>query len=285
MKILNANGLPQALVKAVTPDQGRGFDPQRISITDLINPPMMRYLRMKHWHEISVNVEDCAWLMLGQAFHYWIDMHSGDGSETEIKIETNVDGLTVVGVIDLLEGSVITDYKVTSVYSFLLGDKPEWEQQLNCYAWLAATKSLPVSGLQIVAVLRDWVQNKTYHNPDYPESPILVKEIPLWSEGAVDSFVRNRILLHKQNDGKTPCTPTDRWRKSDTWAVKIPNVKTAKRVLYSEEEAIEWGLYNIGKKFHIEHRKGEDSRCKYYCPVRGFCPDNIYKEDDLWQDE
>ena len=30
----------------------------------------------------------------------------------------------------------VVDYKVTSVWSLLLGEKPEWEKQLNTYAWL-----------------------------------------------------------------------------------------------------------------------------------------------------
>ena len=50
------------------------------------------------------------------------------------------------GAIDRQEiddGVSIYDYKVTSVWS-LIFDKPEWERQLNCYAYLVEKKKAKV---------------------------------------------------------------------------------------------------------------------------------------------
>ena len=272
MKILNPNNLPDALVKAVTPED-RAINPKRMSVTDLINPPLMRTLKHRHWHEMTENVEDRAWLMLGSAFHHWIQKKTGIGAE--IKFETEWEGYTLVGVADLIDKSTIVDYKVTSAYSFLFGDKPEWEQQLNCYHWLAGHKT---TKLQIIAILRDWVESKTYSDPQYPKSAILVKDIPVWTADKQIDYIADRLKLHRDNP-EAPCTPEEKWQKPEKWAVKIPNVYKAKRVLDSQKEAEEWAVKNFKGKYEIEHRQGEDSRCRRYCGVAAFCPYNIYKEE------
>lgn len=285
MYITNPNNLPDAIVQAVTPDQTRGLDPKRMSITDLINPPMMRYLRHKHWHEMSERVDDRVWLMLGMAFHEWIDNKTT--SHSEIKLEHEMHGYTVVGVIDLMEGATIVDYKVTSVYSFLLGEKDEWVAQLNSYAWLlrqVGGKAHPqyagikANQLKIIAILRDWSYLKLVRDPEYPKSAILEKVLPLWSDADQDKYIQDRFALHML---ATPpvCNSVDRWHKEDSWAVKNPAVQKARRVLPSEEGAKEWALKNMKGEFKIEHRSGEDSRCKYYCGARKFCPDSIYKNN------
>ncbi len=277
MIITNPNNLPLPLVLAVTPDQDRGLDPSRLSVTDLINPPLMRKLRLEHWHEMEERVDDRAWLMLGQAFHDWIDKRTPGNSE--IKIEMPYADLTLVGVIDLIQGVTIADYKVVSANSFLLGEKFEWEAQLNVYSYLANYIGIQITNLTIIAILRDWQLSKTYHDYQYPKSPLLEKQIRLWNYTDRESYISTRVMLHLSED-VPECAPSERWDRPDSWAVKVPNVQKARRVLSSFEEAEAWIRSSKEKKqFFIEHRPGARIRCRDYCAVRNFCPNNIYKEE------
>lgn len=291
MKVTNPNGVPQAMVEAVTPDQDRGLDPARLSITDLINPPIMRLLRHRHWHEMEETVDSRVWLLLGVAVHEYLDRHTPGASE--VKMEVKYDKYMLVGVADIIEGSTIADYKVTSVFSFLLGEKIEWEQQLNCYAWMLKKVAdrdgadFPINKLKIVAILRDHKPSLALRDHEYPQSAILQKEIRLWSKEEQDSFIIDRVEAHHRASMGVvdPCTPAERYHKDDKYAVKVEGNIRAKRVLDTQEDAENWVKeYNSKmsmkkkspEKLVIEFRPGEDTRCLRFCPVRNFCEFNRY---------
>ena len=71
-----------------------------------------------------------------------------------------------------------------------------------------------------------------------------------------EEFVIERINAHKDN---LPCSPSDRWARPTTFAVKSPGVKTAKKVCATREDAEKWIAENPkGKSLFIEQRPGED---------------------------
>lgn len=298
MIITNPYGLPQAFVDAVTPDQSRGLDPHRLSISDLINPPLMRLLRHRHWHEMTETADSRVWMLLGLAVHEYLDRRTPNSSE--IKFEHKLNGYTVVGIIDLVEGTVIVDYKVTSVYSFLLGEKLEWEQQLNSYAYLLRAKAerdaadLQITGLKIVAILRDHKPSLALRDRDYPQSAIYQKYIKLWTPEEQDAFIENRVAIHHQASMGVvqKCTNAEKYHKDDKYAVKVKGVAKAKRVLDSQEDAEAWIQQHLkdakGKPlgpYEIDLRLGEDTRCMRFCPVRNFCEDNRYRGQDVPEEE
>jgi hypothetical protein len=289
MIITNPNGLPQSIVDAVTPDQTRGLDPSRLSITDLINPPLMRILRQRHWHEMSETVDSRVWLLLGIAVHEFLDRHTPGASE--VKFEIPINGFTLVGVIDLVDGSTIIDYKVTSVFSFLLGEKIEWEQQLNCYAYLLRKKAeqdaadFTVSGLKIVAILKDHKPSLALRDHEYPQSAFYQKHIRLWSPEEQDQFIEDRVEIHRRAAMGVieKCTDKEKYHKEDTYAVKVVGQVKAKRVLSSMAEAEQWiaehqkdAKGKVLGPYDIEVRLGEDTRCMKFCAVRNFCEYNRY---------
>jgi hypothetical protein len=278
MKILNPNFLPDVLVRAAVGDYIRNPDAnRRMSVTDLINPPLIRSLKLKHWDEIEQNIDDMAWSLFGKAFHDLMNKYAPPGASSEYKIEHYFDPYVIIGQPDVHKGGILDDYKVTSVWSFAFGDKPEWEAQLNVYAWLLAMKSVQISELRIIAILRDWVKTKSMQH-DYPNSPFHVVNIPLWDINKQAHYVGERVAMH-QNPKE--CTPEDKWQREDSYAVKSVGVKKARRVLATEEEAILWATDNMKGKYEIEKRDGEKIRCKFYCPARTFCPYNKETESEV----
>ena len=277
MRFTNSHNLPQPIFEALCNDDYEHIGD--ISVTGLIKPPLMRQLEQRHAYEIVEDATDRIWMVLGSAVHSIIERHGQQNRLVEERLTAKVYGWEVSGKPDLLDADgTLTDYKVTSVFSFLLGDKPEWEAQLNCYAWLYQQHGFDVKRLQIVAILRDWVKRRAAVEAGYPQCGILVAPTPLWHGTETTDFIERRVALHQsaeetETENIALCTPRERWEKPTTWAVKKRGNKRAlpggvcdtlgqaEKVAASKPHPCE-----------IEKRPGECVRCVHYCNVARFCP-------------
>jgi len=273
MRITNAAGLPQPLVDAVQPYRPKEG---RLSVTELIDHPYRATLRRKHWDEITEDASDRIWAVLGTSVHAILDQQSTGNVLTEERLETDVAGVTVSGKPDLLDADgTLSDYKVTSVWAFLLGDMKDWTRQLNCYAWLYGKHGFEVKRLQIVAILRDWSRRRAATEDNYPSSPAIVAPIPLWDKHKITSYVKSRVDAHsayRAGLSTMYCDAEARWRKPDRWAVHRKGRKRAIRLFDSAEEA---GAYISDNPdddgLYVDHRPGEDGKCANFCPVNRWC--------------
>ncbi len=273
MKITNNWQLPHPLFQALENDTYRQVGD--ISVTGLIRPPLMRQLEKRHADEIVYDATENVWSLLGRAVHYIIQNHGDNNRFAEERLTANVLGWQVSGQTDLFdEDEIITDYKVTSVYAFLLGDKPDWEAQLNLYAQLWRKHGFEPKGLRIVAILRDWMMRKANEN-GYPGVQVLNVEIPMWQPEDAERYLIERVNLHQAAEGLNVadiplCTAEERWERPVTWAVKKPVNKRAFRVFDTYDEAVRCCAANAG--MIIEERKGECVRCAHVCRAAAFCP-------------
>lgn len=273
-KWTNKFNLPAPLASAISRDNYQKTGD--ISVTGVIKPPRMRVLEERHAGEITWDVADGIWILLGRAVHAVLEFAGADHSDHAIEQElvVEVGGWRISGRPDVLslQDGVLSDYKITSVWAFLHGNKPEWVRQLNVYRWLIwNVKQVEVKKLQIVAVLRDWSITRTYE-PDYPEKAVAVVDVPLLEDTA--EWVRTRLRLHqdaeKLKDHELPlCTPEERWEKPTTWAVQKPDAAKAYRVKATEAEAKE--LAAATKGMIVVERPGESTRCQLYCGALPFC--------------
>jgi len=200
---------------------------------------------------------------------------------TERRFNHEVDGWIVSGQPDLYNDGVIEDYKVTSYWVFLNGVKPEWERQLNVYAWGTRKDGYDVTGLKIHAILRDWQQGKIYES-GYPSIPFVTYDVPLWTFEEQEAYVRERVRIHKEPAGQ--CTSEERWARADTWAVKKLGRKSAIRVFDSQSEAMTYfnKTFRVPSEMnnhYIKKRPGKNARCEGYCQVSEFCP--YYKKETV----
>ncbi|MDX2241108.1 MAG: PD-(D/E)XK nuclease family protein, partial [Leptolyngbyaceae cyanobacterium bins.302] len=148
----------------------------------------------------------------------------------------------VSGHLDLLvfPDGTIQDYKFTSAWTVAAAKKEgkiEWERQLNVYRFLLQQdKSLnfaAVRQLQIVAMLRDYGPRHVSEGL----KPVEVLDVPLWEDEQVETYIKERVALHRAAMGKEippQCTPEERWT----------------------------------------NKKGEDPRCDSYCAFgkQHLCP-------------
>lgn len=281
MQYKNKYNLPQSLVDVIknhTYDLSES-DPKRIGVTTLINPPIQRLLMVRHWNELSEDVSDHIWRITGNAYHYILSKAKGKDRLIEEKLTEEIDGITIVGKLDLYEdkNKSIEDWKVTSLWSIKMGDKEDWARQLNAYAWLLRKANFEVKEAYINAILRDWRRGETLRYDDYPPIPFKRVAVKLWSFEEQDKYIRERIKLYKEvmdlPDDKLPiCSASERWSKPDTWAVYKGKNKTATRVVNSQKEALEYSTKNKVPNYRIEERKGGNMKCEQYCILNSFCP-------------
>lgn len=287
MKYTNKYNIPNEIIRSLENDSysDGGAD---FSATGLLQPPQIRMLKKRYESEISTDVSDRIWILLGQSVHNILERANESNTEslTEQRMFVDIDRYKISGQADsiAIEDKILKDYKVTSVWSVisaLKDGKPEWEQQLNIYAYLyKQTFKQDISALNIIAIMRDWNKSGMLRNKDYPKCSVAVIPIPLWSEEEQLDFIRERIEKHTDAEviwdalGELPkCTPEERWAKPDTYAVMKKGRKSALRLLPTEEQAKEY----IGDQdLSIEFRKGVSTRCEGYCEVSQFC--NQYRE-------
>jgi hypothetical protein len=288
MKLTNKHGLPDTFINVIQrPTYSRGNS--EISVTEILSPPQLVLLRRRHADNIEVDAADQVWSLFGSAVHNILQHGKDEHHVVEERLFTTFEGWSISGAIDLQtfqpDGSVIiSDYKVTSAWA-VQQQKTEWIDQLNLYAWLIErTKALPVTGLQIIGIVRDWSRREAAIKDTYPQAPIVTIDIPLWDAETREQFVKDRLRLHNEANfsavsGEMPqCTSDEMWEKPTTYAIMKAGGVRAKKVCATQDEAAAL----IATKFpdhQIEVREGGRTRCESFCQVAPFCQQyKSYKE-------
>lgn len=284
MKITNRFNLPATLLNAVKDDEYDKGD-SVLSVTQLISSPRIVLLQDLNADYLTADVVDRVPALLGTAVHKIIEKGSKDlpNHVVEERLFATINDWKISGAVDLQidngDGTwEINDYKVTTVYS-VMDEKIEWIQQLNCYAFLAMhAHGRNVTKLRIIAILRDWQRKQAEMKPDYPQSQVVMVDIPLWTLEDQAHFIHTRVRLHQEakklvDKGETLpyCSDQERWLRGETWAVMKEGRKSAVKLYDSEEEA-RAACTGLGGGHSVEHRKGNPIRCSgNYCMVAQWC--------------
>jgi hypothetical protein len=275
MRITNTHGMPESIVRAITNDpyEGPKQRTDKISVSTLINPPKIHFLKIRHWDEIVEDASEHLWRLLGHSVHSVLERAEDTKTIKEERLEEEIDGITISGQMDLLGEDSIEDYKITSVWSYIFSPtgKPEWVAQLNLYRWLSR-KIFNVKKLTIHCILRDHQGSKAKADANYPQIPFKSIPIAVWSLEDTDKYIRDRVGLFKsciyKKDHELPeCTAEEMWAKGDKYAVMKPGRKTAIKVCDTEAEA----QAVIVAGYTIVKRPGSRNRCEDYCLVNKWC--------------
>lgn len=267
MKVTNTMGLPDVLVNVASnqrkPKQGS------ISCTELIDSPLIRKLKLKHWDELEVDVSETIKAMLGTALHAHIEKHSGI-EEAEVALKKEFNHWLVTGNSDYMKNCVLSDWKTTSVWSVILNDSwlKKVEQQLQVYAWLWKHRGTKVKVLEVVIIFTDWRRSESLRNENYPRQNIMSVHFDVWSDEAIEKYIAERLEYH--NDDNYVCSLEERWARPEQFAIIKEGRKTAVRVFDNRLDAMNL-VMDLGRGHEIQHRPGEHVRCQEYCPVRNVC--------------
>lgn len=230
MILTNKFNLPQPIVRLVE-RQAYSRGRAHMSVTDLITPPQIVALRRQHRHEMEEDVSERFWAAMGSNIHSLLEAAADSDHLTEERLFIDCAGWTISGQIDVQNhaggGIAVSDYKFTNVFSILY-PKPEWERQLNLYAYLVqAVKGVHVTSASVVAILRDWRKSSVARTRNYPATPIIVVDIPLWPIEVQAKYLHERVVLHQEamrtydwHDRLPPCSDEDRWARNGGDAIR-----------------------------------------------------------------
>jgi hypothetical protein len=249
MHYKNEKMIPLPVIRGIKHSWDYSKGDADFSVTELLQPPKVRALKIQNKEKLVEDYSDTIASFIGNAVHKMLEDGNSKADDliTEMRINSSVivDDVyyTISGCVDLINKTTntLSDYKTTSAYAVTGNvEKPEWEQQLNIYAWLYAQefdkKDLPEA--EIIAVLKDWSKGRSKNSNTYPPSPIFVKPIMIWKKLEIEEFIKERIRLHTNaltNTQDVICSDEERWLSA----------------------------------------KGKANRCEDWCNVNQFC--NQYK--------
>ena len=277
MKITNKQNLPAPIVALLSRNYySKGAS--QYSVTELMSPPKIRRLREQYDADMEIDVTKLIASQLGTFMHGKLEAKEVEGYTNEERIFTEVDGVVISGAIDLQQqvegGVIIIDYKFVKAWSVKQG-KDDWTTQLNIYKWLVeSVKRVPVKGLQICAIIKDYSAHDT--SEGYPEAEAVMIDIPMWDSVTTEAYVRKRLEMHRNakvnhefGEELQACTDEERWMSETVFAVKREGRKSAIRLFKTIEEATELAEKEKG---YVETRKGEPKRCTGdFCGVSKWC--------------
>ena len=292
MKFTNIHNLPSRVIRVINGKYNyKPPEPNRLSVTDLIDDELVRVLYIHHHDLIVRDYSDMLTMVQGTALHDRYEANAIDDEDVERKLEDVVSvrlekdksehDMLVVGKADIYFDGTIDDVKQTGVY----GPKyriDKWTKQLNVYAWQrrrgTTVNSASVSRLLIDVWYRDWKLNKAYYK-DYPPIPFEVIELELWPFDKQDKYVRSQVQKHVNypvfdtpDQYEIPCSDKQRGLR---WEAYKGKNKTPTKVGDTKEDVESYTRTQSQYKWSI--RQSEPVFCNCYCKSRNICPFNKEK--------
>lgn len=279
MHYTNDLNLPQPIADAIINDS---YDPGKsdITVTTLISPPQKVAIEKAERENIVEDVSDGIYALLGKTVHEILEKANISGV-TEERLYAYFKGWCVGGAYDrlvLTPEQTLQDYKVCSVWEYILGTKKEREEQLNCLAHLIRCnymeKEWPVK-LEVVYIFRDWQKSKAKYDKNYPPKQVHVHQVPMWTGPQASDFISSRVIKHQEEQnapGTHPCTDEERWKDPTKWAVMKPGAKKAIKLHENYEEAVDHVNRDASLEYYLQERPSIPRRCEDYCNAAPFCP-------------
>lgn len=281
MILTNKLGLPEQIVNAIRQDDYNNYG--TYSATTLLKDPKEIILFQRHKDEIVEDASERVYSLLGTSVHYILEKtKEGENQFKEERLYWNVGGDTISGKFDFYDMAeeMLGDYKVTTIYKYLMHDTENYKFQLLVYAWLLRKNGFPCKGGRIYQIFRDWQRSKAKFDKSYPQAPVNVIEFyfndddfDLIEKKIIDKLNTVNICKELSDDDIPICSKENRWATDDKFAVMKNGRKSALRVLNSRIDAENWMRENGGN--YIQERPAESRKCIDYCSCCEFC--NFWK--------
>jgi len=250
-----------------------------IRVTELISSPLRRRLIRENLENIRRRLNTIHYQILGTIIHSLFELKEfqeilqdmrfyyqvGDEGKvlelakrlvnlkTRKQMTFPFEDFIILGEFDLLEDDIIYDFKVTSEFVVLNQKFDRYEKQLQVYRYMyEKTTGEKVRALKNVFFLRDFSVTRSKF-----DSPLVVVEYEIWDDEKVESYIRERLQLHK--DGNF-CSDED--------MLLIVKYKVGNKYFSSEEKAVD---YALKKRAKVE-KEFMPLGCMHFCEVSDFCP-------------
>lgn len=311
MQIIN-DGLPEEVFALIKHDwyNKKSQLPNYCSVTDLLNPPKIFYLKKRFYDEVEVPASRLLEITYGNVWHLGLaeilKLSPDCIVEQRIYFTINLNGkkYVITGKPDAYKISEkkLIDHKETSVWTIIKESRiDEWSKQLNIYAYalrkgfytkdmeessIAGTfmnKRVPINLLEIQAKGRDWRKaeaRKGNYIGKVSTIPIKLLDIDE-AENMIKVLLSNIVKYEDVDVNDIPeCNFHERWETKKQFAVMKKGRKSAVRLYDNIEDAKQHIYYKTKKadksKCYIQERPSEMVRCRDYCYYNKYC--NYYQQ-------
>jgi len=123
----------------------------------------------------------------------------------EQRHETTVGDYIISGKYDLVLDGTLSDYKSTSVWTYIYDSNAmKYTQQGSIYKWLAPDR-ITDNKVSIQFIFTDWSAANAARDSKYPQSRVLTRDYPLWSTDQTENYIKDKLqdvtsLLDKPQD-------------------------------------------------------------------------------------
>jgi hypothetical protein len=191
-----------------------------------------------------------------------------------------IDGFTVGGKFDMVTEGIVNDTKSTSVWTVIKGSRDDDHRlQMSIYRWLDAGREhrrITEDYGRINYVFTDW-SKMMLRTPNYPQSRVATKEIPLLSLADTEAWIRAKLALVRKHwttpEQQLPeCTDEELWRDDPKYKYYADPTKTDGRSTRNFDSLVEANefMFSKGGKGVVKTVLGEPKACSY-CAVFDVC--------------
>ena len=192
----------------------------------------------------------------------------------EQRHETTVGDYIISGKYDLVLDGTLSDYKSTSVWTYIYDSNAmKYTQQGSIYKWLAPDR-ITDNKVSIQFIFTDWSAANAARDSKYPQSRVLTRDYPLWSTDRTENYIKDKLqdvtsLLDKPQEQLPQCTSEELWESATKYKYfKNPDAQRATKNFDSLDEAnIRLATEGVGT---IKTVPGEAKACRY-CEVVEVC--------------
>lgn len=299
-------------------DYDHNNDPSYISVTTLMKPLRQIVLGMREKPQgIKPDVSDFIASQLGSSLHTAIETawKSGGyrkalrllgyppdiidsikvnpdgpvkGDEIPIYLEQRtvktINGWKVGGKFDLVMQGLLQDYKSTSTYAWTSGGKDDdYCLQGSIYRYLNQYK-ITESVIRINFIFTDWQKFKARQNPEYPQSRLAYKDVPLMGIQETENWIKRKLALidkyrHADEADIPECTDEELWKGENQYKYYADPNKTARSTKnFTIKEEADAFMKEKGKGIVVTV-EGKPKRCAY-CSSFDLCSQKDRYEHD-----
>lgn len=193
----------------------------------------------------------------------------------EQRHEKELDDVVISGKYDLIVDGTLSDYKSTSVWTYIYDSNAEkYIQQGSIYKWLAPNRIIDTH-MEIQYIFTDWSSAAALRDSKYPQNRVMTKRYPLWSTDQTEMYLKNKIKKLKElatcvQEDLPKCTSEELWETETKYKYfKNPNGARATKNFDNLEEANQ-RMADDGMVGIVKTVRGEAKACRY-CDVVDIC--------------
>jgi len=193
----------------------------------------------------------------------------------EQRHEKELNNFIISGKYDLILNGTLSDYKSTSVWTYIYDSNAlKYTQQGSIYKWLAPER-ITDTHMEIQFIFTDWSSAAALRDPKYPQSRVMTKRYPLWSVEQTEQYIKEKLsklqeLIDTPQEQLPVCTKEELWESDTKYKYfKNPKGTRATKNFDTLEEANQ-RMADDGMIGVVKTVRGEAKACRY-CDVVDIC--------------